>query len=112
MVDSESDGEAERMLAEEFADARCIAFKENTGYAKAVNAGIARASGDYFLILNTDIVATEYAIDALIAYMKKMGSAWDSSLRNCTDLKTSISNRHSVFRRRSRSFYGGHRSAA
>ncbi|MEK7487906.1 MAG: glycosyltransferase family 2 protein [Patescibacteria group bacterium] len=73
VVDSESDGEAERMLAEEFADARCIAFKENTGYAKAVNAGIARASGDYFLILNTDIVATEYAIDALIAYMKKDG---------------------------------------
>ena len=73
VVDSESDGETERMLAEEFADVRCIAFLENTGYAKAVNAGIARANGDYFLILNTDIVAAEYAIDTLIAYMKKEG---------------------------------------
>ncbi|MBI5913075.1 glycosyltransferase family 2 protein [Candidatus Azambacteria bacterium] len=73
VVDSESDGEAPRMLAEEFADVHCIAFRKNTGYAKAVNAGIARAQGGYFLILNTDIVATEHAIDTMVAYMEAEG---------------------------------------
>lgn len=73
VVDSESDGEVPRMLQEEFADAFCIAFRENSGYAKAVNAGIARARGDYFLVLNTDIVATEYAIDTMVAYMETEG---------------------------------------
>lgn len=73
VVDSESDRETPRMLAEEFTDVHCIAFRENTGYAKAVNAGIAHAKGDYFLVMNTDIVATEYAVDTLIAYMEKEG---------------------------------------
>lgn len=73
VVDSESDGETPRILAEDFKDVRCIAFPENTGYAKAVNTGIAHAKGDYFLIMNTDIVAAEYAVDTLIAYMEKGG---------------------------------------
>lgn len=73
VVDSESDGEVPRMLAEEFAEAMCIAFRENSGYAKAVNAGITRARGDYFLVLNPDIIATEYAIDTMVAYMEAEG---------------------------------------
>ncbi|MCR4322681.1 MAG: glycosyltransferase family 2 protein [Candidatus Azambacteria bacterium] len=73
VVDSESDGEAPHMLKEEFPDVRCIAFRENSGYAKAVNAGIAQAEGDYFLVLNTDIIATEHAIDVLVAYMEGEG---------------------------------------
>ena len=73
VVDSESDGEVPRMLKEEFADITCIPFRENSGYAKAVNAGIARAQGDYFLILNPDIIATEYAVDTMVAYMDSEG---------------------------------------
>ena len=74
-VDSESDGETPRMLAEEFPDVLCIVFRENSGYAKAVNAGIARAQGEYFLVLNTDIIATEYAIDTMVAYMEAEGKS-------------------------------------
>jgi len=66
VVDSESDGEAQKMLAERFPSARCISFTENTGFGKAVNAGIRAAQGNYFLILNTDIVATDYAVDELV----------------------------------------------
>lgn len=73
VVDSESDGEVPQILAEEFPGVQCIAFHENTGYAKAVNAGIARAHGEYFFILNTDIVAAEHAIDTLVAYMETEG---------------------------------------
>lgn len=73
VIDSESDGETPKMLAEEFPNVQCIAFRENTGYAKAVNAGIARAQGGYVLILNTDIIATEYAIDTMVTYMEVEG---------------------------------------
>lgn len=69
VVDSESDGEAPRMLNEQFPSVRCIAFTENTGFGKAVNAGIREARGEYYLILNTDIVATDYAIDTLVRFL-------------------------------------------
>lgn len=69
VVDSESDGEAPRMLAEQFPSVRCIPFAENTGFGKAVNAGIHSAEGDHFLVLNTDIVAADYAVDTLVRYV-------------------------------------------
>lgn len=71
VVDSESDGEAPRMIREQFPSVRCIAFKENTGFGKAVNAGIRAASGEYYLVLNTDIVAADYAVDTLARFMRE-----------------------------------------
>lgn len=73
VVDSESDGEVPRMLEAEFPNVLCITFRENSGYAKAVNAGLERAKGDYFLMLNTDIIATEYAVDTMVTYMDAEG---------------------------------------
>ena len=75
VVDSESDGEAQKMLAERFPSARCISFTENTGFGKAVNAGIRAAQGNYFLILNTDIVATDYAVDELVRFLTSHADA-------------------------------------
>lgn len=69
VVDSASDGKVPKMLAERFPSVRCIPFTENTGFGKAVNAGIRMAQGNYFLILNTDVVATDYAVDALVRFL-------------------------------------------
>ncbi|OGD34717.1 hypothetical protein A2988_04440 [Candidatus Azambacteria bacterium RIFCSPLOWO2_01_FULL_46_25] len=66
VVESMSTGTTEAMLAERFPKARRISFEENTGYAKAVNAGIASAKGTYLLILNYDVIASDGAVDALM----------------------------------------------
>ncbi|MCL5283198.1 MAG: glycosyltransferase family 2 protein [Armatimonadetes bacterium] len=49
-----SDGSAE-MVAGEFPAAILIANGRNEGYAKACNQGIARANGEYILLLNPDV---------------------------------------------------------
>lgn len=43
---------------------------ENLGFAKAVNQGIAKARGSYYLLLNSDVVVKKGAIDTLISFVK------------------------------------------
>lgn len=69
-VDSESDGTTPRMLARDFPAVRCLAFGENTGYGRGVNSGLAAASGEYFLVLNPDVQATEGAVDDLVSFLR------------------------------------------
>lgn len=52
-------------------DIKYLAFKENLGYSRGVNAGIKEAAGEYFLILNPDIILTENAASKMLGYMKK-----------------------------------------
>ena len=63
-----SDGSPERLAAN--GDMRLIASGLNLGYARAVNLGIAAATGDYYLVLNPDVTVTPGSIDALVAHME------------------------------------------
>ncbi|NQW36405.1 MAG: glycosyltransferase family 2 protein [Flavobacteriales bacterium] len=59
VIDNQStDGTCE-MLRSDFVDVKLIANKENLGFAKANNIGVANAKGDYVLILNPDTVVAE-----------------------------------------------------
>lgn len=49
---------------------RRIRNAENQGYARAVNAGLARAEGDLFLILNNDVVVTPGWLERLTAALE------------------------------------------
>lgn len=68
VVDNGShDGSAEA-IAREFPQVVLMAETENHGFAKATNISIERARGRYVLLLNTDTVVLDRAIDRLVAF--------------------------------------------
>jgi GT2 family glycosyltransferase len=68
VVDNGShDGSAEA-IAREFPQVLLMAEAENHGFAKATNISVERARGRYVLLLNTDTVVLDRAIDRLVAF--------------------------------------------
>jgi len=68
VVDNGShDGSAEA-IAQEFPQVVLMAESENHGFAKATNISVERARGRYVLLLNTDTVVLDRAIDRLVAF--------------------------------------------
>ncbi len=49
--------------------------KENVGFAKAVNQGIKKSSGDYLLLLNSDIVVKQQSFKKMISFAKEHSEA-------------------------------------
>lgn len=70
VIDSESEFETENMVSQEFKEVRFLGFKENVGYTKGVNEGLKNSKGDYFLILNPDIIPIEDSIAKIISFIK------------------------------------------
>lgn len=69
VVDAGSaDGSAE-MVRVEFPAAQVIASRENLGYSRGNNLGLARASGRYLFVLNPDTVVAPGSLAAMRAYM-------------------------------------------
>ena len=64
VVDNGSNDGSAAMMQTEFSTIACLALKKNTGYARGINIGLKQARGKYILLLNTDIVVMEGAIDA------------------------------------------------
>src|SRR3989344_3486328 len=71
VVDISSEIETQNVILEEFPKVRLLSFKKNIGYTKGVNEGIKNSSGDYFLILNPDIIPLKNSIETLLNYMKE-----------------------------------------
>ena len=61
-----ADGTVE-LIQEQFADARLIQ-QENKGFGGGSNAGMRVATGDWFLLLNSDAWATDGALERLLAF--------------------------------------------
>ncbi|MEX2091013.1 MAG: glycosyltransferase family 2 protein [Candidatus Paceibacterota bacterium] len=70
VVDVESSASTVNMVREEFPQVRLLPFKQNIGYTKGVNEGLKAASGDYFLILNPDVVPLKNSIEKMLEYME------------------------------------------
>lgn len=68
-VDCETQEETSEMMAEFFPEIKFISFKENIGYDKMVNVGLERATGDYILLLNADIVLMPGALAKMLDYL-------------------------------------------
>jgi GT2 family glycosyltransferase len=64
-----SDGTLE-LIRERFPDARLIQ-QENKGLGGGSNAGMRVASGDYFLLLNSDAWAIDHAVERLVAFAEE-----------------------------------------
>lgn len=71
IVDNASgDGSAE-YLRRECAGAAVVEMDANLGFAAGMNAGIRASSGEYAVLLNSDIIAKPESVSALVAYMDR-----------------------------------------
>jgi len=71
VVDNASGDGVADALARGFPDARLIANRENVGYARAVNQGIAASSGRHVLVMNPDCVVGPGAIATLAGHLDR-----------------------------------------
>ncbi len=69
VVDNNSVDGTLRMLGEKFSQVKLISNRENTGFAKACNQGIAVARGRYVLLLNPDTLIEETTLVKSIRFM-------------------------------------------
>lgn len=68
VVDNASEDDTRDLLNSKYPRVKKILNKSNVGYGKANNQGIKLAKGEYVLLLNSDIVVQNSAIDKLYAF--------------------------------------------
>lgn len=69
VVDNASRDESVSFLRSDFPEVTVIANEVNVGLAAGVNTGMRAAHGQYYLVLNPDIVALPGAVQALVRFM-------------------------------------------
>jgi len=70
VVDNNSGDGSVELVQEKFPQAKIIASEQNLGHQKGNNLGIKNSTGEYVLILNTDIAIMDNAIDKMLAFME------------------------------------------
>ena len=68
VIDNGSEDGSQEMVREEFGEVRLIANENNHGFAAANNQGMAAARGKYVLLLNSDTVVLDAAIEKTVAF--------------------------------------------
>ena len=69
VVDNNSTDDSNQMVREKFPDVTLIENKDNKGFSKANNQGVAIAKGEYILFLNPDTVMPEEFLAKMLGYM-------------------------------------------
>ena len=69
VVDNASEDGSCEMVKKEFPEVRLIQNKENLGFAKGNNVGLNEAKGEYIMILNSDTIIKEGAIEKLVKFL-------------------------------------------
>lgn len=69
VVDNNSVDGSVKMLREKFPDVILIQNKENVGFAKANNQAIAKAKGEFILLLNPDTIVEEDTFEKCLQFM-------------------------------------------
>ena len=82
------------MVREEFKHAILIANKDNRGFAAANNQGIAIARGRYVLLLNSDTIVLDRAIEKTVAFANQYT---DTAVTGCRILNPDRSLQNSCF---------------
>ncbi|MBI5465406.1 glycosyltransferase family 2 protein [Candidatus Gottesmanbacteria bacterium] len=70
VIDNGSTDGSAQMIEKEFPGVKLIKNPKNFGFAKAVNQGLEKASGRYLLLLNSDTVIQDGAIDKMVAFLE------------------------------------------
>lgn len=71
VVDNNSGDDSVYLLRSDFPEITVIDNKENLGLASGVNVGISHATGNYFLVLNPDMIALPGSVKTLVDFMEK-----------------------------------------
>lgn len=69
VVDNGSADHSPEMVATDFPEVRLIANDRNLGFAAANNQALAQAEGRYVLLLNSDTVVLDHALDQMVAFL-------------------------------------------
>lgn len=88
VIDNASSDGSVDMVKSEFPQAELIANTENRGFAAANNQGIAVAQGRYVLLLNSDTVVLDGAIDKVVAFADTYPKAGITGCRVLNEDKT------------------------
>ena len=75
VVDNGSSDGSAGMVRESFPSVRLVAFRENTGFSKAVNAGISASGGEFVALINNDAEADEGWLSHLVRAAGAHGEA-------------------------------------
>lgn len=71
VVDNDSQDDSVHLLRSDFPEVTVLETGKNLGLAGGVNVGLRAAKGQYYLILNPDIIAPLGSLSALLRYMEK-----------------------------------------
>lgn len=71
VVDNASQDESVSFLRSDWPEITVIANKENLGLAAGVNTGLKQAGGQYYLVLNPDIIALPGAMEHMVKYLQE-----------------------------------------
>ncbi|MCR4315008.1 MAG: glycosyltransferase family 2 protein [Planctomycetes bacterium] len=69
VIDNKSSDDSVKVVREHFPDVTLVENRNNEGFAKAVNIGIARMQGDVAFLLNPDAKISREAFDKLLAHL-------------------------------------------
>lgn len=81
LVDNGSTDGGYEMVVENFPEIETIRFEENTGFCRAVNAGIAAARTEYVIFLNNDTVAEPGFVEELERVMERDENIFSASAK-------------------------------
>ena len=97
VVDNDSKDDSKGLVTQKFPAINWIDMGYNSGFARANNAGIAVASGEMVLLLNTDTIVLDGALDKAIGLMKQHPEAVACGVQLLnTDGTTQISGAHLI----------------
>ncbi len=97
VVDNDSQDDSQQRLAAVYPAVRWLQTGYNAGFARANNAGIRIATGEFILILNADTIILDGAIDKSISLLKQEQDAVGCGVQLLnTDGTTQISGAHFV----------------
>jgi GT2 family glycosyltransferase len=71
VVDNGSADRSVEAVAGKYPNVTVIANKHNEGFAKANNAAMRRMTGEFAVLLNSDTVLKDHALDRMLAFMKE-----------------------------------------
>lgn len=88
VVDNHSTDGSKELVIEKYPQVQLIAFDENTGFCKAVNAGILAATTEFVILLNNDTVVEKGFVRALEKTMDVHPKAFSAGAK-MVDMKNS-----------------------